>query len=258
MIWFYIFSFLFGLTGGSFLNCLIYRLYYRKSILGRSFCPRCQAKIKWFDNIPLLSFVILKGRCRQCHQRISWQYPLVELITGLLFLFSFLRLSSVFMIHDSKFIILLLRDWLMIFVLIFIFVYDLKYYLIEDLIILPTGLIIFILNLFLKMSWLSLLLSALGAALFFLAQYFFTRGRGIGLGDFRFGILLGVYFGWPKIVLAILLAYIVGGLVGLALILLGRKKWTSILPLGPFLVVGSLITIFCGQAIINHYLLILK
>ena len=258
MIVIYIDSLLLGLAVGSFLNCLVYRLHSHQTILGRSFCPLCRKKISWFDNIPVISFIILRGRCRHCQQKISWQYPIVELVTGLLFLISFLILSSKFYILDSKFYFLLLRDWLMLFALIFIFVYDLKYYSIEDVVVLPMAAAVGVLNLLLKFSWINLVLSGLGSAFFFLAQYFITRGRGIGLGDFRIGILLGLYFGWPQIALAIFLSYIIGSLVSLVLIMARRKGMRSVVPLGPFLSAGALVAIFYGQNILNWYLSILK
>ena len=78
--------FVFGLCAGSFINCLVWRLREKKTILGRSMCPKCKKQIAWYDNVPLLSFILLKGKCRSCHKKISWQYPLVELITAVLFL----------------------------------------------------------------------------------------------------------------------------------------------------------------------------
>ncbi|MDD2646399.1 MAG: prepilin peptidase [Patescibacteria group bacterium] len=252
MILLFVFSFVIGLIMGSFLNCLIYRLYHKKSILGRSFCPRCSKKISWYDNVPVLSFFLLRRRCRSCRQKISWQYPLVELATGFLFLAAaYHQLAS----GSSDVVIYLLRDWLMIFALIFTFVYDLKFYIIEDTVLMPIAAVILFINLFLlKIYWLNIVLAGLGAGLFFIVQYLITRGKGIGLGDFRIGILLGVYFGWPNILAAILASYLIGSLIGLALILTRQKKWASQVPLGPFLVIGSLVTMFFGQKIIGWYL----
>jgi prepilin signal peptidase PulO-like enzyme (type II secretory pathway) len=250
----YIYSFLLGLVVGSFLNSLVYRLYSRQTILGRSFCPLCRKQISWFDNISVISFIILHGRCRNCQQKISWQYPLVELITGLLFLAAAVRLNPA----DSQYALLLMRDWLMIFTMIFVCVYDLKYYAIEDVVVLPMAAAVLIINLFLKFSWINLVLSGIGSALFFLFQYCLSRGKGIGFGDFRIGILLGLYFGWPKIVLAIFLSYMIGSIISLALVILRQKKMTSMVPLGPFLSIGALITIFYGQNILVWYLSFLK
>lgn len=250
----YFVSFILGLAAGSFLNCLIYRLYRKKTLFGRSFCPKCNHQLAWHDNIPILSFIILKGRCRYCQKKISWQYPIVELITGFFFVAIFFNALNQFSISNFQFPISLARDWLMFFALLFIFIYDIKYYLIEDIVILPVAGLIFILNLILKISFLNLILAAILAAGFFLFQYVITRGRGVGLGDFRIGLLMGVYFGWPKIVAAIAIAYIVGTIVAIFLIILKKKKLSSLVPLGPFLVVGSLITMFYGQEILDWYL----
>lgn len=252
MIIFYLIAFILGLAAGSFLNCLIYRLYHKKTISGRSFCPKCGHQIAFYDNIPLLSFIVLGGRCRHCRQSISWQYPMVELAAGFLFLAVASRYSLIQ--YPVSGIQHLVRDWLMLFALLFIFVYDIKYYLIEDIVILPIAASVFILNLILKVPVLNLILAATLAAGFFVLQYFLTRGKGIGLGDFRIGLLMGLYFGWPKILVAISSAYIIGMIIAVFLIILKKKKLSSRVPLGPFLVIGSLITMFYGQQILDWYL----
>ncbi len=262
VIYMFISSLLLGLAVGSFLNCLVYRLHNHETIMGRSFCPKCRHKIRWFDNIPVVSFFILRARCRDCHQKISWQYPVVELVTGLLFVaaaFYHPCLSGTYVLYfNATNLIYVVRDWLMLFALIFIFVYDLKYYSIEDVVILPIAAAVLVLNLLLRFSWINLILSGIGSALFFLIQYFITRGKGIGFGDFRIGILLGLYFGWPQIALAIFLSYIIGSLVSLSLVLARQKRMKSMIPLGPFLSAGALITIFYGQNILNWYLSMFK
>jgi prepilin signal peptidase PulO-like enzyme (type II secretory pathway) len=252
MLSFYLLSFVIGLAFGSFLNCLIYRLYHKKTLFSRSFCPNCQHQIAWYDNIPILSFIILAGRCRFCRQKISWQYPLVELVTGLLFL-AVASQHQLLMIN-YQLLVKILRDWLMVFALIFIFIYDLRYYIIEDTVLLPLAGLIFILNLILRIPIFNLLLAGVLAVIFFALQYFATKGQGIGLGDLRIGLLMGFYFGWPKILVALILAYLVGALVSLFLIIFKRKKWSSRIPLGPFLAIGSLIALFFGQEILNWYL----
>ncbi len=129
---FSIFAFLIGLVIGSFLNCLIWRLYKNETIGGRSYCPQCRQSIAWYDNIPVLSFFILRGKCRHCQKKISWQYPLVEIITAILFLFAFLNDLPL-----PQFSWLLLRDWLLIITLVIVFVYDWRWQLIPMTIIWP-------------------------------------------------------------------------------------------------------------------------
>ena len=116
MLYFYLFFiFIFGLIIGSFLNCLIWRLHKKESMWNRSYCPKCLKQIAWYDNIPIFSFLWLRGRGRCCGQRISWQYPAVELATGVLFVIAFLANFEFQILNfDLILIIQLLRDWFII------------------------------------------------------------------------------------------------------------------------------------------------
>ncbi len=244
-----IFSFIIGLAVGSFLNCLLYRLPKRKSILGRSYCPNCLHPLSLLDLIPIFSFLFLGGRCRYCRAKISLQYPLVELITGLLFLFAFIQLSYEFPVYNLRFIIFLLRNWFFISVLIFVFIYDLKYMLIEDIIVIPSIIVIFFLNLLGKIPFSLIFLGGITGLGFFLIQYILTQKKGIGEGDLRLGLLLGINFGWPKILIVLFISYLIGGFVALILLISGQKKLNSKIPFGPFLVIGSLISLFFDKII---------
>jgi len=261
---FYLIVFILGLAFGSFLNCLVHRLACRKTVLGRSFCPKCQKKIAWFDNFPLFSFVLLKGRCRECKEEISYQYPLVELIMGLLFVLPvwrfYLTTGNFLFFDDTSFYLLLVRDWIIFFTLVFTFVYDLKYLKIEDIVLFPAAVLVFILNLFSQINQSILivaghmLLAALIGIAFFGIQYLFTKGKGIGLGDLRIGLFMGVALeNWINICLALVISYIIGALVSLFLIVSKKKGIKSQVPLGPFLVVGTFIVLIFGQQIINWY-----
>jgi prepilin signal peptidase PulO-like enzyme (type II secretory pathway) len=246
--------FILGLVFGSFLNVLVHRLPRKESLFSRSQCPRCGTKISWFDNIPLLNFILLRGHCRHCQTKISWQYPLVELVAGLLFLFSFIKISSQFSNFNLSFLISLLRSWLIIFTGLFIFIYDLKYLEIEDRVVLPLSGLILISNFFLSESLPKVGLAIIIGVGFFLLQYIFTRGRAIGLGDLRIGFFMAVALSWPKIFLALIFSYLIGGLIAVLLLLLHKKKLRDQLPLGPFLVAGTFLTLFWGEQIINWYL----
>lgn len=252
---FYFLVFIFGLSVGSFLNCLIYRLPKRKNILGYSYCPNCAHQLSWLDLIPVFSFIFLAGRCRYCRAKISFQYPLVELVTGLLFLFAFLQLFSQFKVYNLEFIFSLLRNWFFISLLVFIFVYDLKYMLIEDVIVVPGIIIIFLINfLFIDRTIYNLKTIILGGFigwLFFFIQYILTKKRGLGEGDLRVGLLIGIMFGWPKILIALFTSYLIGGIISFLLLISRRKKLYSQIPLGPFLAIGSLLTLFFGEKIIE-------
>lgn len=270
-LFFLVFIFIFGLIIGSFLNCLLWRLYKEESLLGRSYCPNCRHQINWYDNIPILSFIFLGGRCRHCQKNISWQYPLVEFLTGLLFVLAFIKnlgllgglaglvnynsIDLIWQFNSVKFGLTLFRDFFVIAIMLIILVYDLRWYLISNLVIVPAAIVIFLLNLLLGFSWYNLILFAIISSGFFLLQFILTKRRGIGEGDIWLGFLLGLIF--PQLALwwlMIIVAYLLGSLCALALLILKRKKWSSKLPLGVFLATSSLIVLLYGQAIITKYL----
>lgn len=253
------FSFIFGLMIGSFLNCLIWRLHKKEKITGRSYCPKCKKQIVWYDNIPVLSFLFLRGRCRYCGKGISWQYPVVELVTGVLFMFALLiNVENVtnfgFEVFDLESILYLLRDWLVIGIMIVIFIYDLRWYMILDIVTLPAMVVVLMVNLLLGFSWLNLLISGIIGGSFFLVQFVVSRGEWIGGGDIRLGLLMGFILGWPNVLVAIFIAYFMGSIIGVGLKIWGGKKWDSKVPLGTFLSVATIITLFWGQNILSWYL----
>jgi prepilin signal peptidase PulO-like enzyme (type II secretory pathway) len=251
---------------------------------GRSRCLKCGKQIFWYDNIPILSFILLRGKCRHCGKAISWQYPVVELVTGILFVLAFaknfefrilnlefvsdfgFRISDLFQIHNLLFIIQIFRDWFIIAVMIVIFVIDLKWYLILDIVALPAGAVVFVLNLILyltphtppleggQISWQNLLISGIIGMSFFLIQFLISKGKWIGGGDIRLGLLMGLVLGWPNIIVAILSAYFMGSIVGLGLIAAKKKKWESQVPLGVFLSSATIIALFWGEKIASWYL----
>ena len=244
-----IFLFVFGLCVGSFLNCVIYRLNHKLSPLwGRSFCPKCKHKLAWFDNIPLLSFVLLRGKCRYCRSPISWQYPIVELATGMLTLFVVYHI----LIYD---ILTLIFYLLITYALIAIFVSDLLYTTIPDKIVFPSLLISFI---YLVLQSPNILISniliSLITAGFFYFLVLITRGRGMGIGDVKLVALMGLVLGWPKIVVALFLAFLTGALIGVILVIMGEKRLSSHIPFGPFLTAATLISLFWGGLIWQWYL----
>ena len=247
-----IFVFSFGLIIGSFLNCLVWRLRTGESLLGRSYCLKCKKQIAWYDNLPVLSFVLLKGKCRQCGGKISWQYPIVELTTGVLFVLAY-YLNYELRITNYELIIQLLRDWFLISAMMVIFIYDLRWRLILDVVTLPAGLVVLILNLALGFSLWNLLVSGIIGSGFFLLQFLISGGKWIGGGDIRLGLLMGLALGWPGVIVAIIISYFLGSLVGLGLIAAGKKRWGSEVPLGVFLAAGTIIDLFWQEQILNWY-----
>lgn len=247
----YFFLFFLGLAVGSFLNVLIYRLPKDLSIFGRSFCPHCKKKIAWHDNIPLISFILLKGKCRHCRFPISLQYPVVEFLTGSLFVlaFFFFGIKN----NESRIMDLVtVGYYLFIFSgLIAIFFTDLKYGIIPDKIVYSLVVLSLVYLLMIHNSLFIIhILSSIGAFLSLLFLFLVTRGRGMGFGDVKLAFLMGLFLGFPKIVVALYLAFLTGAVVSLILVLWGKKKFSGgTVPFGPFLVLGTLISFFLGDLI---------
>jgi len=243
----YLFIFLFGLSVGSFLNCVIYRLEIGSSFLkGRSFCPYCKHTLSWQDLIPVLSFVFLQGLCRYCRQKISLQYPLVELATGTIFLLIFLTNSNIY----AYAFLLLMASFLIV-----IFVYDLKHYIIPDSMVFSAiaAALLYQLLFFWPDLYLPFL-SAIGASGFFLAIVLFSRGKWMGLGDVKLAFFMGLLLSWPHIIVALFLSFLIGAIIGLGLISASRKTIKSEIPFGPFLILGTAIAFFWGDMIVEWYL----
>lgn len=254
-----LFIFIFGTIFGSFLNCVIYRLAVPEKrispngagretgnsfLKGRSFCPHCKHILSWQDLIPIFSFLFLKGKCRYCKKLVSLQYPLVEIFTGFLFLliFQYTKYQIPYTIYE-----LIIACFLII-----IFVYDLKHYIIPDRVIYPAIAISGIWCLFFNPALITLY-SAFGAAAFFLAIVLITRGKGMGVGDIKLAFLMGLFLGWPNILIALFLAFFIGAAIGIILIISNRKTMKSEIPFGPFLVLGTFLALFFGENLIDWY-----
>ena len=255
MLNFFIFVFLFGLITGSFLNCVIYRLQKDESFLfGRSYCPYCKKTLSWRDLIPVLSFLILRGRCRYCHKKISWQYPLVELFTAILFVsvFYFIFQNQILTIYS-----ILNLCFLFIFscFLIVIFVYDFKCFLIPDKIIYPAIFLSFLYNLLdIRYLIFNVFPVTLCAFLFFLIIFLISRGKWMGFGDVKLVIFLGLLLGFPGILVALFLAFFIGAIIGIGLMIFEKKNLKSEVPFAPFLIIGTLIALFFGNFIFHWYI----
>lgn len=272
--------FIIGLCVGSFLNVLIYReavgeqstISKRQKakgkkppiykwlppwILGRSYCDHCKKQLTWYDNIPLLSYTVLAGRCRFCHKKISWQYPLVELLTGIEFVWIYFLIKSnldLFSRFEGFYSFFSLILWIGIGAcLLAILVADFKYQIIPDGAII-IGIIVTILKIFIDYRYtgmidFSVFVSSFLAALFFITLIIFTQGKGMGWGDVKLGLLMGLILGWPKIILAIMTAFLTGAFAGVILIMVKKKGLKSKIAFGPFLILGTLISLFYGQQI---------
>jgi len=233
----YILIFILGLSVGSFLNVVICRLKTKETIIfNRSYCPKCRVILKWYDLIPVLSFLLQRRRCRYCKKKISWQYPVVEISTGLLFCLIFNLQFTIFN---------LIYYFIIISFLIIIFVYDLKHYIIPNRIVYPGIIISLLYLLFIAYDSLFLyLLSAFIASGFFLALVLVSKGKWMGLGDVKLAFLMGLILGWPSILLALFLSFLSGAVIGVGLIVFGKKGFKSQIPFGPFLAGSTILIMF--------------
>lgn len=235
-----------GAIAGSFANVGIYRLPRRESVVHpRSRCPACGHPIRSWDNIPVLSFLLLRGRCRDCGARISWRYPLVELGTAALFLGAWRVFGPTLEgVRAALFGLLLV---MVIFV-------DLDHRIIPDRLTVPA--VVLGLTLALAEGPRMLLASVLAAAAaggFFLLVAVASRG-GMGGGDIKLAAAMGAFLGWPAIAAALFVSFMLGGAVGIAVLIAGLRGRKDAIPFGPFLAGGGLVGMFWGKLIIQWYL----
>ena len=250
------FIFILGIFIGSFLNVVVFRLHRQEGFIkGRSKCLFCGHILYSKDLVPLFSYLFLKGRCRYCRQRFSHQYPLVELATGLAFVLIFNKLVAGLnlLALEPQQLLALIAWWLIACFLIIIFVYDLKYYLILDKVIWPAVIIALLVNIILGSSILNLLLAAIVGSGFFLLQFLISKGKWIGGGDIRLGFLIGCIVGWPQILTALFLAYILGSVISAILLLNNKKRWGDKIPFGTFLALATFLTMLYGQNLVAWY-----
>lgn len=221
---------LLGLVFGSFVNVLIDRTPQGESILGRSRCPKCKSKIFWYDNIPLLSYIFLKGKCRKCKRAISYLYPAIELLTAILFVLSPLPLLPY------------------IPLLVALFFIDFQKKLLPDTLVFTGMGISFVANLLLfpDVFYAHLFFGFLAAS-FLLLIHLITKSRGMGLGDVKFSIFAGLLLG-PLVLHYFYFAFILGAVYGIVLIILDKGKLKSEVAFGPFLIT-SLFLVYYGVRI---------
>ena len=230
---------LFGLAIGSFLNVVIARLPAGRSLVRpRSTCPGCSALLTWYDNIPVLSFLALRGRCRTCGMRISWRYPIVEMVTAVVLVLAYVALGPT---ADFAVAVVLLPA------LIAITGIDLQHQLIPDAITLPGILVGLLLNLATgRMSWVESVIGIfLGGGLFFLI-ILVSRG-GMGGGDLKLGAMLGAFLGWKALLFGLFVAIVLGGVIGAAFLATGVRGRKDPIPFGPFLAAGGAMALVWGE-----------
>lgn len=248
---FYVFAFVFGAVVGSFLNVCIYRLPNEESVVfPPSHCPKCDYKIRFYDNIPLISYLMLGGKCRVCKTSISLQYPLVELINGLLTLLLFIKYGP----SPAFFFLFLFSSALVVITFI-----DLEHQIIPDVISLPGIVIGFAGSFFLPwLGWKNSLTGiVLGGGSLLIVAYGYqllTKKEGMGGGDIKLLAMMGAFLGWRSVPFIIFVASLVGSVVGLTLMLVQKKDSKLAIPFGPFLAFAAMLYVFYGREIIWWYL----
>lgn len=249
--WLKLYAFIFGLCIGSFLNVCIYRLPLGQSIVRPpSSCPSCNTRIRWYDNIPLISYLMLRGRCRGCRAPISIRYPLVELLSGLAALAVALRFGPTLSCLVYFFFIAAL--------LVITFI-DIDHRIIPDSISIPGIPLGFIASFFLPdLSWTASALGILfgGGLLLGIAWgYRLITGKdGMGGGDIKLLAMIGAFLGWQGVLFTIMCASFIGTVAGLALMIRAGKGMKLAIPFGPFLALGAICYLFFGPAVISWYL----
>ncbi|MBI2330357.1 prepilin peptidase [Candidatus Daviesbacteria bacterium] len=278
-------GFIVGVVLGSLVKALADRSLGMKSFWGRSYCPSCKAGLRWYDLFPIFSYIFLNGKCRYCKKKIPLEYPITEIILGILIAYLFTQTQfSLISIPD-----LILKIFFIV-ILVVLFITDFKKMFIPDRIVIP-AIIISLISLVAitvyKIGYLYFYLSqspigrkllppysdyfqrhALAAAEplylgilmglliggFFLSLIIITRGKGMGGGDVKLGAFIGLMLGFPQALFAVVLSFLTGAIFSIILIIAGKKHFGQTIPFGPFLVLGSLIMLFWGNQIMDWYL----
>ncbi|MDO8557523.1 MAG: prepilin peptidase [Candidatus Jorgensenbacteria bacterium] len=285
--------FIIGSALGSFLNVLSMRyapersVFAEKSIGGRSHCMKCKKKLTWFELFPLVSFAVLRGKCRSCGAPLSIQYPIIEFLGGLIAVAVAYYLNSIYSVPDFVFASLaapwwhyaLLGAWILVFIiLLLVLLIDLKHYVVPNELNVILGVLGIIVvgimwkyknelplfstsflkqySLFLAPTGnllLSHVIGAFTAAVFFALLSFASRGQGMGFGDVKLALASGFLLGWPDMALAVVIAFILGGIFGAYLLISGRLSMKDRVPFAPFFVIGIALVFFFGEAILKGY-----
>jgi leader peptidase (prepilin peptidase)/N-methyltransferase len=240
-----------GLCLGSFANVLIWRVPRKEGgwAWGRSHCPKCNATIRAYDNIPLISFLILRGKCRDCHAKIAWRYPLVELLMGVAFALLFWTTGWSWS---------LLEYGIFVFGLVTVSFIDLDHMILPDVFTLP-GIAIGLLGAALnpeRSFWSAFWGVIFGGGLLWLVAYIYfvaRRREGMGGGDIKLLAWIGAVLGWSAIPFVILVSSVVGSVVGIVIALRSKSGMSSVIPFGPYLALSALLLVYGGRPLADWY-----
>lgn len=258
MFLYYLSLFLLGLIFGSFLTSFTDRIMHGESLpKGRSRCPKCKKQIVWYDNIPLFSYLRLKGKCRNCKKPISFRYPLIEFATGLIFaILGWFTMISVFALQGVQLNGLTLPFLLLIgIILLAIFVIDLEHQIIPDELSFAFLIVTFFIVLYSGTDGMYVhLLSGFLAALFLLFLHLITLGRGMGLGDVKLALGAGILLGWPYTFIWLMLSFVLGALIGVSLLVFGKAEFGRHIAFGPFLIIAFFIVLLWGNTFVGWWM----
>lgn len=256
--------FIFGLIIGSFINAFTYRIPRGIDIFkGRSKCPECKKKISWYDNIPLLSFALLKGKCRHCRKKISLRYPIIEFVTAVTFVvFSVvinqcntqgLETAGQLICKWSSLPYSIAIPYLFIVAasLITIFITDLENKIIPDNIVFSLIAATSILSIMFSSNVFLSVFIGFAAGAFLQMLNIITKGKGMGMGDVKLAIFGGMFLGWPNVFHWLSLSFIIGAIIGIALVLSKKAKFGKPIPFGPFLIVSLFLVMLLGHKLVS-------
>lgn len=262
-----IFVFILGCCIGSFINVILYRFPKNQSILfPRSFCPKCKSKIKWFDNIPLLSWFLLSGNCRNCNQKIDYSYPLIEFLTGIIFLFCYL--SNIFINTNNTSLLYVVASWFLAIIVLAMSLIDIYHYWLPkslNYLLIFLGIFINILiflnasrSSFLYQNLNNILATFLGYFLFRLISYvskLFYKKEALGLGDALLVASIGAWNGFLGLYISLIISFLIAGIYIFIGISIKKIDYRGYIPLGPFLASGLLIVWCIGKENIIKFLI---
>ncbi|HNW55666.1 MAG TPA: prepilin peptidase [bacterium] len=255
-------SLMLGAALASFAHCWANRLYRSEGFSRRSYCPSCQKILSWIDNIPVFSYIFRRGKCAYCHSKIKADYIISE-ISGAIFLAAAF-ITSWFMMGGEESVWSAINDltvWVIVLqalagltLLMLTFWSDYWWMSIFVRPLVGGSLFFLVTNLIIGKSWLAIMFGGLFGGLFFASQFLISKGRWVGEGDIYIGLFLGVWLGWPLIFPVIIFAYILGSVVAIGLLIVGKKSLASKLPMGVFLAPSAWFFYIYGNDLWQSYL----
>ena len=262
-LWLLPFIFLIGAVFGSFLNVMVIRSLSGEQFLwGRSHCDSCQRELEWYELLPLISFFMLRGKCRTCHTPIDVMHPVVELLTASLFVWWFGIGFAFFQLTIQPLSIIQPLFWLIVGVLfLYILLTDLQAFFIPDFAILSLALLTLLYRSVLigfgiydpqSLAW--ALFGASLALAAFLFLWLITRGQGMGFGDVKLVFALGLLLEWPNVVVGLFLGFVYGAVIGVSLLVMNKVRFGMAIPFAPFLLAGTVTALIWGDSLVRWYL----